>query len=437
MKNAIEYAGNYEIYKKNIPTFFFDVNIMNQAIDMNAIVNNIQNDITYELENDNTASPMEMEREEEMLELPEPNRDEGYAIVVVKPHVSSYQIESIQDTFADNDIQITKLKSINIPIESIREMLSIEYRNNEVIQLMANHLSSDEILVWLVNSKINNRNILSNIIPSIRDQYGIDEIRDVMHYSTTNHNFKAIAHEFFFEFSGPTPPKTPNMNLKLKSMDQIHQPIVDDDGNVTTELKHGRRHTQVKPFISQFTKEQKSIVLIKPHITKNQLFQIRKMLHDVSIEVIKENTMSLPIDILYNAFEMDEYDDSEYHSMCQYISSDEFIIWLVQRENVYEQLRYVIGPEDPRDAKQKYPQSIRAYYGLGKIRNAIYFSPNEHNQHIYNHQVGIFFFQDDDDNDDGMGTDIPHVPDVNDIEFVAYLYVNVYFRVVGIEFKLY
>eukprot|EP01084_Bolivina_argentea_P105654 189216_1 len=39
VKNAIEYAGNYEIYKKNIPTFFFDVNIMNQAIDMNSILN--------------------------------------------------------------------------------------------------------------------------------------------------------------------------------------------------------------------------------------------------------------------------------------------------------------------------------------------------------------------------------------------------------------
>ena len=135
------------------------------------------------------------------------------------------------------------------------------------------------------------------------------------------------------------------------------------------------------------------------------------MIYDASIEILKEKELHLSLEILSDAFEMDGYDDIEYQELCKYIASKQFIVWMVQRENIYEQLRYVIGPEDPNDAKEKYPQSIRAYYGLDKKQNALYFSPSEY---IYNHQVGIFFFHDDNDND--AMNEIPNVPDKKEVK---------------------
>ena len=157
----MEFADNYETYKKNIPTFFFDANIMNEAIHRNEM-DRIREELHDTQDDNNSAVQGDDEQDEndengssstssEALELP---KEEKYAIVVIKPHVSSYQIETIQDMFADDNIEIHKQKAMNVPYESIKEILSFEYDNEYIIEAMAKDMTESEILVYLISAKI-------------------------------------------------------------------------------------------------------------------------------------------------------------------------------------------------------------------------------------------------------------------------------------------
>ena len=43
--------------------------------------------------------------------------------------------------------------------------------------------------------------ILSETVPKIRDKFGMDQIRDALHYTSSFKNFKAIVDDLFFEFA--------------------------------------------------------------------------------------------------------------------------------------------------------------------------------------------------------------------------------------------
>ena len=123
-----------------------------------------------------------------------------HTMVIFKPHVSSFQIEHIQDMFAENDIKIIKQKSTNIPGTSIQDLLKMEYKDNNIISKMRDHMSRDEVLIWVVTMKTNVSvyDKLSELLPVIRNKFGFDEVRDVMHYCSTPNNFEE-SFEYFFD----------------------------------------------------------------------------------------------------------------------------------------------------------------------------------------------------------------------------------------------
>jgi nucleoside diphosphate kinase len=184
VRNAIEFAATKEIFAHNVPTFFFQAQIMNE----------VRHSITKS--DANAQPPAEKEEKEEKEEKDEDtDTDSGHirddrneTLVMVKPHVSTHQIEAIQDFFNEFDIKIVQQKAMHVPQESLREILQTEYSNKRVIELMLQRMRNEEVLVWIVTSTKPNADIFEQLPPimaDIRLQFGKSAFEDVLHCSTS------------------------------------------------------------------------------------------------------------------------------------------------------------------------------------------------------------------------------------------------------------
>ena len=133
--------------------------------------------------------------------------------------------------------------------------------------------------------------------------------------------------------------------------------------NVETPRSMERRDTEAKPFISQFDgTAQKAIMIIKPHVTKQQLNKIKLIVHDASIEILREKKINLPSAALKELFEDEGYEMEYLNVLSEYLGSDEFIIWELSHENLYDTLFYIVGPDNPKIAKNKFPNRYAFLY---------------------------------------------------------------------------
>lgn len=63
-----------------------------------------------------------------------------------------------------------------------------------------------------------------------------------------------------------------------------------------------------------------------------------------------------------------------YSSVVEHVTSGPVVAFQLLRADALTECSNLVGPEDPDEAKQKYPDSLRARYGTDKIANAMYFS---------------------------------------------------------------
>lgn len=63
----------------------------------------------------------------------------------------------------------------------------------------------------------------------------------------------------------------------------------------------------------------------------------------------------------------------EYNLMTDYVSSaGPVIVMEIRQDDCVQKLRKFCGPHDPVDAKNYNPESLRAKYGVDKIKNAVH-----------------------------------------------------------------
>jgi nucleoside-diphosphate kinase len=62
----------------------------------------------------------------------------------------------------------------------------------------------------------------------------------------------------------------------------------------------------------------------------------------------------------------------EYHDMSRELSKGPVLVIQVRQENVVARLRDLCGPMDPEMAREVAPHSLRARFGIDKIRNAVH-----------------------------------------------------------------
>lgn len=58
----------------------------------------------------------------------------------------------------------------------------------------------------------------------------------------------------------------------------------------------------------------------------------------------------------------------------EHITSGPVVAFQLLRSDALSECSRLIGPEDPDEAKQKHPDSLRARFGTDKVANALYFS---------------------------------------------------------------
>ena len=62
----------------------------------------------------------------------------------------------------------------------------------------------------------------------------------------------------------------------------------------------------------------------------------------------------------------------EFTPMSEHMTTGAIIVMEVRQENVVKELRKLVGPHDPEIAKNLRPNSLRAKYGIDRIRNAVH-----------------------------------------------------------------
>jgi len=62
----------------------------------------------------------------------------------------------------------------------------------------------------------------------------------------------------------------------------------------------------------------------------------------------------------------------EFIPMVEHMTTGPIIVLEVRQENVVKELRKLVGPHDPEIAKSIYPSSLRAKYGIDRVKSAIH-----------------------------------------------------------------
>ncbi|XKL60584.1 hypothetical protein PGB90_007641 [Kerria lacca] len=117
---------------------------------------------------------------------------------------------------------------------------------------------------------------------------------------------------------------------------------------------------------------QKVCGFLKPEIG-NKKGKILKLLSNYDLKIINLKMIQLTESRAKNIFE--EYEDASIlKSMIEHIISGPILAFEILGKNAINICLDLIGPEDPDNARKMYPETVRAQYGIDKIRNGIHVS---------------------------------------------------------------
>eukprot|EP00483_Globobulimina_turgida_P013192 UN13216 len=126
--------------------------------------------------------------------------------------------------------------------------------------------------------------------------------------------------------------------------------------------------------------------MIKPHINSKNVNYIRQMLINLEFEIMSEKHINLPYDAFIDAFEKD-YVSNDLDTICREWSSGEITIFILSKLNAFKTIKTLVGPDDPEIARSEAPNSIRATFGIDRIKNCCWYSSN---QKQYSHKLQHF-----------------------------------------------
>ncbi|EGF79674.1 hypothetical protein BATDEDRAFT_35212 [Batrachochytrium dendrobatidis JAM81] len=119
---------------------------------------------------------------------------------------------------------------------------------------------------------------------------------------------------------------------------------------------------------------QKTLLFIKPDaMSTSTVDGIIERIICCGFQVLKREEVTLTVDmaneIFYYLKERTFFDDYIAH-----MTSDSVIALVLKGDGVIDGMQQIIGPDDPIEAKERFPMSIRALYGTDVVKNAVYSS---------------------------------------------------------------
>ncbi|XP_036285853.2 thioredoxin domain-containing protein 3-like [Pipistrellus kuhlii] len=126
--------------------------------------------------------------------------------------------------------------------------------------------------------------------------------------------------------------------------------------------------------IQYFFPPQKTLALIKPHVTPEQREVILHRIKEAGFEItqMKEILLKGNVDKIYYKIANKFF----YNDVVEALSEGPSLVMVLSKWNAITDWRRLMGPTDPNEARLLSPDSIRAQFGISLLRNAVHGSTN-------------------------------------------------------------
>ncbi|XP_058288695.1 thioredoxin domain-containing protein 3 isoform X3 [Hylobates moloch] len=127
--------------------------------------------------------------------------------------------------------------------------------------------------------------------------------------------------------------------------------------------------------IQHFFPLQSTLGLIKPHATSEQREQILKMIKEAGFDLTQVKKMFLTpeqIEKIYPKITGKDF----YKDLLEMLSEGPSMVMILTKWNAVAEWRRLMGPTDPEEAKVLSPDSIRARFGISKLKNIVHGASN-------------------------------------------------------------
>ncbi|XP_035109081.2 thioredoxin domain-containing protein 3 isoform X1 [Callithrix jacchus] len=123
--------------------------------------------------------------------------------------------------------------------------------------------------------------------------------------------------------------------------------------------------------IKHFFPLQSTLALIKPHATREQREKILKIIKEAGFELTQVKQILLTPDQAEKIYSKITGKDF-YKDLLEMLSEGPSMVMVLTKWNAVAKWRLLIGPTDPEEAKVLSPDSIRAQFGISKLRNIVH-----------------------------------------------------------------
>jgi adenylate kinase family enzyme/nucleoside diphosphate kinase len=144
--------------------------------------------------------------------------------------------------------------------------------------------------------------------------------------------------------------------------------------------------TELSAIVGASLSVQRTLCILKPDALSH-LMSIKKQLEDAGFSVMRQEQIQLT-QVRAEEFYRDHADESYFNSMVKYVTSGPVVVMVLCRLEAVACLNQLLGPDNGKDARKMFPNSIRAKFGKDGIRNAVHGSEN---LKAAQREVGFFF----------------------------------------------
>ncbi|XP_065844765.1 thioredoxin domain-containing protein 6-like [Oscarella lobularis] len=167
---------------------------------------------------------------------------------------------------------------------------------------------------------------------------------------------------------------------KEEAPDSLRAQFSNPDGSFNSV--HGADSTEnAEKELDYFFPMEKTVAVIKPEAIKEResiVEKIREAGFDVALQKEKHLTKDLA-----EQFYSQHKDKEFFNDLTEYMSEGPSLFMVLSRRDAITGWRAMIGPTDPAEAKDAQPDSLRAIFGVDKMRNAVHGSSTaEHAESI-------------------------------------------------------
>ncbi|KAJ3197542.1 hypothetical protein HK101_002845 [Irineochytrium annulatum] len=144
-------------------------------------------------------------------------------------------------------------------------------------------------------------------------------------------------------------------------------------------------------FAARSASLQKTLAIIKPDAIEVAEDIIARIILR-GLKVQKREEIIMPIENAQELYAAWADDEDLYHNLVNFITSGPVVCLVLKGEDVIYAWQELMGPDDPEEAKEKFPLSLHALYGTDRIRNAVHGSESIENaireiQYIFPHYL--------------------------------------------------